>query len=501
MMKYSRLAATCSLVALAAVSSAKADSRPLKVVINEDNITKFERLEGTPYTCYREGGTGQLGVLTTSRLRVWSRWRALSTRTLELAEAYEKGANQGSYSRRQRREYDLLSQAKARCAGSGTPINTPTPRPTVSTNPQPGRTPTPGSIPTARPTAIARPVATPPTQPTIAATPTVAATATHNHSTPGDPNRTIPPLAASNNRPGTRGITTLTLGSPVEPLRGGPTRDTFRTRVAWTHLLYDDPIVFPGQAGASHLHMFFGNALVDATTTKDNIRSRCRSAAGGGIANCSAYWIPAVMNSRGEALAPDFSLMYYKAGYQATEEKDTMPPTGLAMITGNPQGSPTNGLNDSTRYNWYCQEVDGPPSKSIPNCPAGGVLRLQLEFPSCWNGRDLGWDGDHKSHMTFGDGRRCPASHPVKIPTITYNAVWRVPSSGIDNWRLSSDMYPAGSGNPGGHSMHGDWVNGWDPEIMQTFITNCNNREIDCVIDNLGDGRHTQNGHLVSMYK
>lgn len=38
----------------------------------------------------------------------------------------------------------------------------------------------------------------------------------------------------------------------------------FRFQAAPSHYLKDDPILFPGQPGGSHLHMFFGNTRADA---------------------------------------------------------------------------------------------------------------------------------------------------------------------------------------------------------------------------------------------
>lgn len=71
------------------------------------------------------------------------------------------------------------------------------------------------------------------------------------------------------------------------------------------------------------------------------------------------------------------------------------------------------------------------PSKSFidANCDAG--LRLELMFPSCWNGVDLD-SPDHRAHLRFssitlGDGD-CPAGYEHRVPTMlfehTYD-VWR----------------------------------------------------------------------------
>jgi hypothetical protein len=64
----------------------------------------------------------------------------------------------------------------------------------------------------------------------------------------------------------------------------------FRIVCAFSHMSYDDPIAFPGQPGAAHLHTFFGNigtnyASTHATLTDPAARSTCP----GGGANKSAY--------------------------------------------------------------------------------------------------------------------------------------------------------------------------------------------------------------------
>lgn len=352
--------------------------------------------------------------------------------------------------------------------------------------------PTPNSSPTVPqnpipPTAIA--TAAPPNGPAG------GSTTNGGHGSMSMPNNPPP----SGFPTGTTGITTLAL-VPGGSARSQGARDTFRTRVAWTHYSYDDPIVYPGQRNATHLHLFFGNALIDAMTTPQNIRSRCRSAAAGGTANCSGYWMPAVLNSNLEVVPPTFSLWYYKAGYQVATNRAVVPPVGLAMLLGKARATPSNP-QDLTHMNWSC---GGQSSKVIPSCPQGSTLALSINFPTCWNGRDLD-SPDHISHMAYGNGQSCPSSHPVQIPTLTLNVEWELNTNrdprlrDTGGWRLSSDMYNVGSGSPGGHSLHADWINGWDPAIMQRFITNCNNAQADCGVDLLNDGQALDISHLNPM--
>ncbi|MBI4941610.1 MAG: hypothetical protein HY830_12765, partial [Actinobacteria bacterium] len=42
---------------------------------------------------------------------------------------------------------------------------------------------------------------------------------------------------------------------------------------------------------------------------------------------------------------------------------------------------------------------------------------------------------------------------------------------------------------PGGYSVHGDWFDGWDPAVKQTWTDGCVRRPVTCGSHMLGDGR------------
>ena len=75
--------------------------------------------------------------------------------------------------------------------------------------------------------------------------------------------------------------------------------------------------------------------------------------------------------------------------------------------------------------------------------------------------------------------KSCPASHPVKISTITYRIYYFVGSGGENvyrNWFLSSDYkHSTDRRLPGGTTAHGDWYGAWHEETMDTWIDVCNN--------------------------
>ena len=262
---------------------------------------------------------------------------------------------------------------------------------------------------------------------------------------------------------------------------------TFRFDCEPTHMAFDDPIVYPGQPGAAHLHTFFGNTAVDAHTTTDSLRNSGNSSCRGGVANRSGYWVPTVIDTTsGAPITPDYLQVYYKTGYGGVAPSQvSVIPSGLRMISGDARATAPQA--DLSLTSWSCPSVgNGARFASIPStCAAGDLVNMMINFPQCWDGVNLD-SPDHMSHMASAvDG--CPASHPVAIPAITFNVRYRVPAGGLPSWRLASDMY--GSDQPGGYSLHADWWNGWNEDIIRTITQNCLQRSLECQMDLLGDGR------------
>ena len=136
----------------------------------------------------------------------------------------------------------------------------------------------------------------------------------------------------------------------------------------FSHLAYDDPIVFPGQPGKSHLHMFFGNTAANANSTYQSLRETGNGSCQGGPINRSAYWAPAVFNASGQVVVPDFISVYYKGTNSTTSEIQNMIPlpNGMKMIAG---FNSANGISNprTTHFNWYCKK-NQVKQQTIPHC-------------------------------------------------------------------------------------------------------------------------------------
>ena len=261
----------------------------------------------------------------------------------------------------------------------------------------------------------------------------------------------------------------------------------FRTTCNIAKFAFDDPIVYPNQPGASHLHMFFGNTAINSRSTTQSITNSGGSTCRGGILNRSAYWIPALYDSvTKEIIAPRFGQFYYKSGSNVDVTKAVDIPAGLRMIAGDKAATAPQD-----HVEWSCGGVNQ--TGLIPDCVNGvRMLTAGVEFPQCWDGVNLD-SPDHKSHMAYVIYQNpplksyCPATHPKQLPFIVEQFDFPIlPHHHPERWRLSSDMYSTSI--RGGRSLHADWMLGWDAPTMHSIVVNCLQKGLDCGVGSIGGG-------------
>ena len=280
-------------------------------------------------------------------------------------------------------------------------------------------------------------------------------------------------------------------GTAEVPSASGDGTGAFRTVCEFSHMAFDDPIVFPGQPGRSHLHAFFGNTAVNGNSTAASIANTGNSTCRGGTINRSGYWVPALIDMLdGSPVRPMSMIIYYKTGYAGVKPSDVKPfPLGLRMIAGD--------SSNKGPYQWggpgafTCIEPvsgQGPRTDHIPTtCAVGSTIWASVKFPQCWDGVNLD-SPDHKSHMSYPVDGGCPASHPSAGPEITLNVLYPVTDAkAVARWRLASDSYDKSI--PAGYSSHADWFNGWKQEFMDAFVKNCEQPPKDCHAHLLGNGQ------------
>jgi hypothetical protein len=309
----------------------------------------------------------------------------------------------------------------------------------------------------------------------------------------------------------------------------------FRTHCHPTHILKADPIVYPGQANAGHMHQFFGNHSADHNSTYTSLRSGGKSSCDGGPLNRSAYWHPAIYQILPSGVhavkIPDRYSIYYPAfggigadltriprgfryvgGYN-TAWNDTMPADQRAAMEA------ANAAAGSTRYQerstyqdgwggWTCVDtgvkepyLKGPNGEDmLQNCPATSQIKFDLRAPRCWNGQDL-TSSDGRQHVLYeihsnSTGQATCHQGAYRLPDFQVTGI--LSHNGPDdylNWYLSSDRMLAADtpGDPAsrslcrqlgpyfcnGETMHFDWFGAWDygteasPGVMLKWQNHC----------------------------
>ena len=268
----------------------------------------------------------------------------------------------------------------------------------------------------------------------------------------------------------------------------------------------DDPIVYPGQPGASHLHQFYGNTSADAYSSYSSLRQNGSSTCMSPL-NRSAYWMPALLNGAGYVVRPDYVAIYYKRrpasdpkcgglGTVVGAEGTCVPlPNGLRFIFGFNMLNPSDTPTGEAYFN-----CDGPTAvpghylslpEALANCPAGNRLGAVIKAPGCWDGKNLD-STSHRDHVAYPVRNNttgqmgCPTTHPYVIPGFTLGAWYSiVPGDDTSKWELSSDaMFP---NLPKGSTLHADWFGAWDNTSMAMWTDNCINKMLNCSAGNLGN--------------
>lgn len=222
----------------------------------------------------------------------------------------------------------------------------------------------------------------------------------------------------------------------------------------------DDPIVFPGQPGASHEHSFFGNTTTNAFTTEaslDAATTSCQFAQ-----DKSAYWTPTLF-SNGKTVDPDYLIVYYKSGVDNYPAVRPFPP-GLKLLAGYAMATSPQSFSGT----WSCGDTHN--LKNFPTtCPTGSKLIARLKAPSCWDGKNLD-SLNHRDHIAYPVAGACPSDHPVALPMLEFKVSYPVNGSAMQ-LALASGQ---------GYTFHEDFINAWQDSAQATLVTRCINGGRQC---------------------
>jgi hypothetical protein len=111
------------------------------------------------------------------------------------------------------------------------------------------------------------------------------------------------------------------------------------------------------------------------------------------------------------------------------------------------------------------------PDKAFMDANCADGVRVELMFPSCWNGQAD--SADHKSHVAYPttvmDGF-CPSTHPTRLPGLFYEVIYNTNAfAGVDG------KFVFANGDTTGYGFHGDFIMGWDNNLLQNAVDTCTN--------------------------
>ncbi|MCX5209949.1 DUF1996 domain-containing protein [Kitasatospora sp. NBC_00240] len=234
----------------------------------------------------------------------------------------------------------------------------------------------------------------------------------------------------------------------------------FQANCTASHNLPDDPIVFPGQAGASHMHTFMGATNTNAASSLASLNTSASSCLA--PADRSGYWMPSMYDGSTLVNPVGLQTIYYKSSVNDYTSVRPFPP-GLRFVVGSPSATATQFATDPGYVaGWECGTSYH--SSDLPvDCPGGGQVGVRYQAPSCWNGLYLDTP-DHKSHMAYPVGGVCPATHPVALPMIEFKVAFPVNTANMSQLHLSSGR---------GFSFHYDFFNAWEAPTLAAMVNHC----------------------------
>lgn len=274
------------------------------------------------------------------------------------------------------------------------------------------------------------------------------------------------------------------LALALVPLAAGSAHATgsggqFVLRCLYSHTLMDDPIVFPGQPGASHSHDFFGNRTVNAYSTADSMLqggTTCRVPS-----DTAGYWTPTA-SVGGQSIQPTVMRVYYLG--TAGAEVQTIP-TGLQLIGGNRDAT---SPEENPHVRWSCGETKQIKTPRWPtpyDCTpyaldhgfVDGVIAM-VDLPNCWNG--IGLDPESVTYPVDGE---CPDPFEHVLPRISERV----------HLGILNPMNPDGSvaltlSSGPFWTFHADFWNTWQQERLDELVDDCIVARVHCgSVDALGE--------------
>ena len=263
-----------------------------------------------------------------------------------------------------------------------------------------------------------------------------------------------------------------------------------------------DPIVYPNYSPAGHVHNIIGaDTFSHNVTYADLMTSTCTTC--NVPSDKSNYWVPQLYVHKKDGkfyyVPMEFHVYYKLINDRGQTDPVNNPsfgairefPPGFQMVAGSPKQTEKSDFVEHKCYGPMTNTYGFPSQPE--QCYA---IRGEITFPSCWDGENLGQEGNRgKGHVSYpvgGDWRAgpCPNTHPVRIPTLFFEAIFK-----IQDFFEAGDELVYSFNDKSGFGFHGDFVNGWEEGVVQEAIDYCathyDGAETHCQIVKVFDNSNT----------
>ena len=245
-------------------------------------------------------------------------------------------------------------------------------------------------------------------------------------------------------------------------------RGQFTVECGFSHYLPDDPIVHPGEAGASHLHQFFGavDSSVDATAELLLAgETTCEQKL-----DTASYWTPALIDADQNLIEPIKAVAYYRAGPDVEPTEVVAYPAGMMLVAGDHTAVEPQPLSI---VSWSCTTGSLRSEKPL-DCAGATSMRMSITFQDCWDGEHIRSPivPDPDLHVAYSSAGECPATHPVHLLQLQLAIDFPpVPPDELDGLALASGDILSG---------HADFWNTWDQAKLENEVAHCLHRNLPC---------------------
>ena len=243
-----------------------------------------------------------------------------------------------------------------------------------------------------------------------------------------------------------------------------------------------DPLASFNETCSDHIHMVYGNTAFRSGIDFNDISRKASTCNANN--DFSSYWSPGLYGRDKNGILHKMPLMKNTVYYQTTANstvgkgKEFTRPFRkfFHMKGGNFHLNPSNpvlGESDFTYVSWACPDLKTERMPSYLDLKekyqgACKTLMVRIKFPDCIKDYKNDLDGVTPGKFAYSHPSSgfCPKSHPHRLPLLQLNQQWDLAGFDLDQLVLSN-------GDTTGLSMHGDFISGWKPRVLQDALVNC----------------------------